>query len=167
MEEWRKIPLNNDYEVSNYGSVRSLKKKHYMKIVRPSLSKRTGRGYYQVMLSSNGKQTTYKVHVLVANAFLGYKPNGSNKGDVVDHIDNDPLNNNLENLQVIDTRVNISKDRKGTSKYVGVSYDFAKRKWTARLMHNGKYLYLGRFEEEIDAHKTYQEALKQVTNKNK
>ena len=164
MEEiWKDVKdYEGCYQVSNFGNVRSLKKKHYLKLLRPSISKRIGRGYYQVVLSKNGKQKTFKVHVLVASAFIGYVPNGLNSGPVVDHIDNNPLNNSLDNLQIISNRVNSSKDRNGTSKYVGVSYDFNRRKWSARLKHNGKYLFLGRFDDEYEAHLAYQDKLKQI-----
>ena len=164
-EIWKDVKgYEGGYQVSSLGNVRSLKKKHYLKLLRPSVSKRFGRGYYQVVLSKDGIQNTFKVHVLVASAFLGYTPNGLNSGPVVDHIDNDPLNNNLKNLQIISSRVNSSKDRNGTSKYVGVSYDFNRRKWSARLKHNGKYLFLGRFNDEYEAHLAYQNKLKQITN---
>ena len=43
---------------------------------------------------------------------------------VVDHINNDPLDNRLENLQLISHRYNLSKDKKGgSSKFTGVSWD--------------------------------------------
>ena len=47
------------------------------------------------MIDKKPKQ--FHVHILMAIAFLGYTPNGNKI--VVDHIDNNPLNNTLENLK--------------------------------------------------------------------
>ena len=54
-------------------------------------------------------------------AFFGHVPGGYKI--VVDHIDNNRLNNHVSNLQLITQRENSSKDRKnGTSQYTGVVF---------------------------------------------
>jgi hypothetical protein len=53
------------------------------------------RGYERVGLVSEGKQKNYSVHRLVAQTFL---PNPENKPQV-NHIDCNPANNKLENLE--------------------------------------------------------------------
>ena len=52
-------------------------------------------GYYQLGLFKNNKQKSYKIHRLIA---LHYIPN-PNKYLEVDHIDRNPLNNNISNLR--------------------------------------------------------------------
>ena len=53
------------------------------------------------------------MHQLVAMAFLGYKRDGKNLTEVVDHIDGDSLNNNLNNLQIITQKENVNKGKIG------------------------------------------------------
>lgn len=55
----------------------------------------TRKGYCLVKLSSNNKAVEKKVHRLVAEAFI---PNPNNY-DCVNHKDENPLNNNVENLE--------------------------------------------------------------------
>ena len=87
-------------------------------------------------LSKDGVQKFFNVHVLVAMAFLGHTPNGW--ALVVDHIDNDPKNNNIENLRVITQRENTSRAKIGSSKYVGVSWHKNHKKWNSSIMVDGK-----------------------------
>lgn len=57
-------------------------------------------GYELVNLYKDGKQKTFQVHRLVAEAFI---PNPENK-PTVDHKDRDKLNNSVENLQWATTK---------------------------------------------------------------
>ena len=118
-----------------------------------------------VNLSLNGNRKTRIVHQIVAEAFLNHTPNGCKI--IIDHIDNDKLNNNIINLQLITHRQNASKDKKGcSSDYVGVSYNKQSNKWQSMMYLNGVNRYLGSFMKEHDAHLAYQEKLKSIlTNK--
>lgn len=82
-------------------------------------------------------------------------------GDTVDHIDNNPLNNNVTNLRVITKRENSSKDRKGISKYTGVTFNKKSNKWRSQIWINGKNKTLGSFDDELEAHRAYQKELQQ------
>ena len=95
-------------------------------------------------------------------AFLNHKPCGHKL--IVDHIDNNPLNNNVENLQIVTNRVNTTKDRKGSSsKYVGVCYsDKGINRWRATTSVNGKVVSLGSFDTEERASIAYNFALTQL-----
>jgi len=159
-EEWKDVKgYEKLYMVSSLGRVKSLDRKvktkngnyqtYYGEIKKISLSTT---GYYRVNLHKDNKLKTFKVHNLMAVAFLNYRKNGLKY--VVDHIDNNPLNNKLSNLQVITTRENCSKDKKnGTSKYTGVSRQ--KEKWVTSIQIKGKDLYLGRYSCEETAAKAY------------
>ena len=125
-EIWKEVKgYDGIYEVSNLGNVKSvdrivLNKGKYPflkngKIIKKRISTT---GYYIITLCKNGVVKTFEVHKLVAMAFLNHKPNGHKL--VIDHIDNNPLNNNLTNLQIISNRKNTSKDK--TSKYNGVYF---------------------------------------------
>jgi hypothetical protein len=157
-EIFKDIP---DYEgiylVSNLGNVKSLKFGKE-RILSKGLD---GHGYYNVTLFKDGNPKTFTIHQLVAMVFLNHKPNGNTI--VVDHIDNNKLNNRLDNLQIISQRKNTSKDKKGTSKYTGVYWYKNRCKWRAEIKILGKIKYLGCFETELDAHLSYQNALKQIS----
>lgn len=86
-EEWRDIPGMPDYQVSDRGRMRSLKRQTTGRILQNGHS----RGYCQVNL--NGR--TMKVHQLVLTTFVGPKPpNGECR-----HLDGDRSNNCLANLR--------------------------------------------------------------------
>jgi hypothetical protein len=125
------------YQVSNLGRVKSLKL-NKEKILKLSID---GQGYLKVNLFDEGRRSTKNVHQLVAIVYLNHMPCGSKI--VVDHINCDKLNNRLENLQLISQRENLSKDKKGSSKYTGVSWHKQKSKWQSQIIINGKYKYLG------------------------
>jgi hypothetical protein len=102
MEEWKQIAWAKDYEVSNLGRVRSWKvnppnKKN--KIVKDPkiLSTKVGsKGYPCVAIQSNeGIKKMPNVHVLVAEAFLGPRPEGM----VVCHKNDNKADATLENLE--------------------------------------------------------------------
>lgn len=157
MEIWKKIKDYPDYEVSNLGNVKSLKF-NKEKILKPS---KDGKGYLKVALFKNGKSKTKKNHKLVAMAFLNHITNGYEI--VVDHINNIPTDNRLENLQLITQRENVSKDIvNSSSKYTGVSWYKRDNKWKSSIRIKGNKKHLGYFKCEIEASKAYQEALKNI-----
>jgi hypothetical protein len=107
MEVWKDVPnYVGLYKVSNIGRVKSAIN-GFIRVLKPGVD---GRGYYTVALTKSGKAKTFKVHQLVAMAFLNHVPCGYIL--VVDHIDNNKLNNNLENLQLITQSENCTKDKK-------------------------------------------------------
>ena len=155
-EQWKDIKgYEGLYEISDLGRVRNAKGL----IRKTPLGKR---GYYMPNLSKDNKLKNFKVHQLVAMGFLGHVPNG-NSGLVVDHIDNNKLNNNLSNLQLITHRENTSKDRKGGySKYVGVSWYKRCSKWIANIYHSGSLHHLGYYTIEEEARDAYVQALARI-----
>ncbi len=151
------IGYEGRYEVSNLGNVKSLNYARAKKegLLKPAVNVH---GYYFITLCKERKQTTKKIHQLVAEAFLGHSPCGSKV--IVDHIDNVKTNNRVENLQLTTNRHNSSKDRKGgSSKYIGVCWDKHRGKWLAQITINDKNKYLGRFTEELEAAAAYIKAV--------
>lgn len=151
MEEWKTIPDYPDYMVSDIGRVKSLKFGGE-KILKQH---KDSDGYLMVNLCRNGKQKGFRVHVLMAMAFLGHVPDG---GKIeVDHIIEVKIFNRLSNLQLLtreEHRRKTAKNRKDktSSKYVGVYWSNARQKWCAEITINGKKKHLGYFDCETDAH---------------
>ena len=102
-EEWRVIPDWESYEVSNMGRVRSVDRVIYERPTNKArhlngkelTPKYDQHGYLQVQLNHNHKRKLMKVHRAVAMAFI---PNPMNK-PCVNHLDNNPANNKVDNLE--------------------------------------------------------------------
>lgn len=155
MEEiFKTIEDYPSYEVSNLGRIKSLKSNN-IRYLKPSLD---FDGYRRVTLSDHGKQATKKVHQLIAIAFLNHKTCGSKL--IVDHIDNDKLNNRVDNLQIITTRLNTSKDQKRDLP-TGV-YRTPNGRFRTQIRVNGKSTHLGTHNTIEEASNAYQLKLKEL-----
>lgn len=97
MEQYIKIKDFPDYEVSDHGNVRN--KKGKILISAPDQ-----KGYLMVGLRKENKTYTKRVARLVAISFI---PNPENK-KYVNHIDNNPSNNEVSNLEWNTQAENIS-----------------------------------------------------------
>jgi len=76
------------------------------------------------------------------------------KGDVIDHINNNRLDNRLINLRQSNNSLNshnISKQKNTSSKYIGVCYHKKTKKYQAGIKKDDKRYYLGLFNTEEDA----------------
>ena len=162
IEIWKPIKgYENNYEISNLGRVKSLarmvsngrvKKDTILKPVYQST------GYYHVTLFKDKKPKQISIHRIVAINFLGL--NTSNSKLVVDHIDNNKLNNSVNNLQLISNRENVTKD----IKFAGVNFRKDNKKWTARIVIDGCRKYLGQFQTKEKAILAYNSKLKEINN---
>lgn len=169
MKIWKDIPgWEGKYQVSNVGNVKSIPKKKkgkhgniYFTNGRILKQQTSIFGYKELTLTSEGTRRKYKVHQLVAMAFLGHKPCGHKY--VVDHIDDNKQNNHILNLQILTNRQNCSKEKKGKSNHVGVCWDKMNNKWIAQIHINGINKKIGRFSCEDTASKAYQRALNSLT----
>ena len=88
------IGYEGDYIISNSGNVVSVSRPQ-SRMVRILKGEVDDRGYKRVRLSRGSKTKKYQIHRLVAIAFI---PNPSNK-PCVNHIDGNPSNNNVTNLE--------------------------------------------------------------------
>ena len=157
-EVWKDIKhYKGIYQVSTFGNVKSFKYGGKRILKAGSVTKSTP--YLTISLSKNGVVKRVKIHKLVAGAFLNHDSTKSNL--VVDHINGNPADNNLQNLQTITHRENTSKDKKnGSSKYTGVYWNKANKKWRSRIYTKNKTKHLGYFTNELEASEAYQKELK-------
>lgn len=107
-EIWKQVDGYSNYYVSNKGNVASVylqaikrnskDKGFVVKMIKPSIVA----GYYCVSLSNNEGAKLFKIHRLVAKAFVKNK-----RGlEQVNHKDENKLNNNADNLEWCDSRYN-------------------------------------------------------------
>lgn len=88
-EIWKTIDEYPNYQVSNLGRVKNIKKQSFLKPY-PTRS-----GYLLVSLYSNKQRKCITIHRLVAEHFI---PNPENK-PCIDHINTDRTDNRIENLK--------------------------------------------------------------------
>jgi hypothetical protein len=85
-------------------------------------------------------------------------------GLLVDHQNGDGLDNRRANLRLAthsQNQCNKGKTRKNSSsRYVGVFFEKHSGKWVARIVVNGRRIWLGRFTSELDAAMAYDNAAK-------
>ena len=102
MEIWKDIEGYEDlYEVSDEGNVRNKITGRILKAGKNNI------GYVQVKLCKDGIGKSYRIHRLVAKAFI---PNPDNKPEV-DHIDENKLNNSVDNLRWVNHQENIDHSK--------------------------------------------------------
>ena len=155
MEIWKDVPnYEGIYQVSNLGNVKSLSRllrnKYNTFVSKEKLltPKIASTKYYFVKLCRNGEKTL-AVHRLVMMAFAGVSTLD------VNHKDLNKLNNNLDNLEYCTRKENVyhyEQHQLRSSKYIGVGFDKARNKWTAKYKKEGKTVNLGRFETELEAY---------------
>ena len=100
-EIWQDIPnYENEYQISNYGRVRSLKNNKFH--IKTPILGRT-QDYYSIGLTHNGIKKQYSIDRLVAETFI---PNPNNYPEV-NHKDENPKNNHIDNLEWVTHSQNV------------------------------------------------------------
>lgn len=125
VEKWKPISGFEQYEISNFGNIVSLKFSGALYPNRKQLKPyKTGKGYLTVRLICNGKNKNFKIHRLVAAMFI---PNPYKKPEV-NHKDGKKENNHVNNLEWATTMENIHHSVKLNLNIKGEHHPFAKLK---------------------------------------
>lgn len=157
-EIWKPIEdYELSYECSNYGNIRSLTRKNnknrivYGQNLKPFLSPR---GYFLIDLSKNGVGVTFSVHRIICKTFNI----NLNNLKIINHIDGNKLNNHYLNLEWVSQQENIChfiKNKKTSSKFIGVGFNKYANKWKARTTLNKKAIHIGYYNTEEEAKQAY------------
>ncbi len=107
------------------------------------------KGYAGRSYTCTNKRTTSLMHRMIM---------GVSRGQEIDHVDLNKLNNQKSNLRIC-TRstnmANIAKRIKTTSRYKGVYWNKRARKWCAQIEYQQKNYHLGYFTSESQAALAY------------
>lgn len=112
----------------------------------------TSDGYVAITID----RMTFQAHRLAFLYMTGAFPK-----DCVDHVDRRRDNNSWANLRPAtaqENRQNQARRADNTSGYPGVTWDQSKQRWMARIYHEGKDYFLGRFRTAAEAFKAYSSA---------
>ena len=142
-EIWKDIPgYEGLYQVSNLGRVVSIKRQVCGKLgsirtINDKILKATisNEGYRKVKLYIHNQPTqSFSVHRIVIESFIGKQ-----EGLVVDHIDNNRLNNYLENLRYCTNIDNNTIFRKPSKHgHIGIECNMSTNRWRGKIKINKK-----------------------------
>ncbi len=97
-------------------------------------------------------------HRVVWESAFGPIPDGMQ----IDHINGETKDNRLENLRCV-TRQQNQYNRACTN---GFTWDKLRGKWKAQIKHNYKNIFLGRYDNIIDARAAYLRKYKEINGEN-
>ena len=127
----------------------------------PSIELKQGlskRGHMRVRLYVDGKGTTFMVHrlMLLCCNISKLAPDA----EVLDHIDGDKTNNHISNLRLVNNRQNqLNRRNHRGGALFGATFSKSRSHlptpWTSAISVDGRYMNLGHFSTELEAHRAY------------
>lgn len=121
--------------------------------VNPSTAKKCGLYYFRTdkRKSKKAKHKYIYLHRFITKA---------EKGDIVDHINRNTLDNTTGNLRLVNRKINAQNTKKHKKKSIlpcGVRYRPETQKYQARITKDNKTYSLGCFDTPYDAYDKYKE----------
>jgi len=88
---------------------------------------------------------------------------GAKKGEEIDHINRNPLDNRRNNLRFCSRSENLlNRKAYGRSKYRGVTWNEVSNKWQSRLFNKKEQFHLGLFSSEKEASEAYNKKYREI-----
>lgn len=118
------------------------------------------------------KPNTIYVRIFVDNKNISlhnFIMKNTDENLVIDHIDNNGLNNTRKNLRITTKTVNSHNRKKKdntSSKYIDVHFAKKLKMWVSSIRANGSKDTLGKFDNELEAAKSYDIASLQIHKRN-
>lgn len=148
VEELKKV-----FRINKYGKLERL---YYGKWKEISVVSNHNHGYCRVHFIDRALW----YHVVLWILYTG-KDVPSNM--VIDHINGNRLDNRIENLRLVNQRVNTqNKKAHRQGKLVGCYFDKCRDRYKAQVQIGKKAIYLGRYATEEEAHNIYVSACKHI-----
>lgn len=153
-EKWKPIRYYEGlYEVSSLGRVKSFWKGELL--MKPIIN---DSGYLRVFLRKDGSSKTYRIHRLVAEAFIEKTDYSQNFVDHINHVTTDNSVGNLRWTTRSQNCMNQIVTTRNTSGHKGVSWSKQFNKWIANINVNKKKVFT------VDYLKIKNKQLKSVKN---
>lgn len=130
----------------------SISSKDYQNISQYKWTAQMARNWKRYVIASiklEGKWKTVQLHRFIL---------GAKKGQEVDHVNGDTLNNTRENLRICtksQNRMNQDKYKNNNSGYKGVHFDRHIGKWRAQVNKDGTYLFSKYYDNLMEAVDAY------------
>lgn len=138
------------------------KKRFVAERMSPVAGKKVGvhmrtNGYRYVRINRKGKRNFWDFvfhHIVAVMHGINLR-----EGEI-DHINGDRNDNRIENLRLVDRTTNNynAKKRKGTSRYLGVSFASRDRAWVMQLTHKSQCINRSWHKDECEAARAYDRA---------
>ena len=145
------IDCGNYYEICLYSGCGEQKEVARAEIDKEDLEKVKSYKWHLMVVNTGGKYViSGKDRLLLQHLIMGKPPIGY----LIDHQDTNPLNNRKYNLRFATPSQN-GMNKKNVK---GITWDKNRKKWMSHIKINGKYIYLGRFDDKQIAIKIRKEA---------
>lgn len=115
---------------------------------------------FKWMYHNSGYASRTMNHIMMHRVIMG-----AAKGELVDHINGNKLDNRRENLRIAtrsQNNANTVKRKDNTSGYRGVSKEHRGKRYRVQIQHNGKKIAICGFKTPEDAAKAYNQIAKEL-----